>query len=311
MLDITSDMIRRRHWIPSSSALLAFECAARHRNFSRAASELNTSQSAISRHVGKLEGLLATRLFDRTTRKLELTSAGACFYHTVVSALDNIQSSAMAVANASNEDQLVITCTHEISHLFVLPRFDALQSELGKDAHIRIMASDYDTVDVLIDAGVDLVFTPNADRIAPADRAMVFRDAVVPVCSPAYAKEHARVLAQPVSHWGALTFLNLTKPNRGWATWEDWHARVGGLEHMPEQIGFENYVYLLEAATAGRGLALGWTGCIGRYLDTGALVTLDSHPVEFDRAQFAALTDQGRQRELARRCLEFFRESAA
>ena len=57
-----------RYRLPSTSTLLAFESAARNSSFSQAASELGTSQSAISRHIGDLESQLGARLFERSAR---------------------------------------------------------------------------------------------------------------------------------------------------------------------------------------------------------------------------------------------------
>ncbi|MGD8421988.1 MAG: LysR family transcriptional regulator, partial [Gammaproteobacteria bacterium] len=85
-------MSARRHRIPSTSALQAFEAAARHCNFSRAAEELYTSQSAISRHISALESSLNTSLFDRRRKKhLFLTAQGKQFHEAVVAGLDNIR----------------------------------------------------------------------------------------------------------------------------------------------------------------------------------------------------------------------------
>ncbi|MDE0626850.1 MAG: LysR family transcriptional regulator [Bryobacterales bacterium] len=62
--------------IPSTSTLLAFESAARHGNFSQAARELETSQSAISRLMARLETQLGARLFERSRTGVRLTEAG-------------------------------------------------------------------------------------------------------------------------------------------------------------------------------------------------------------------------------------------
>lgn len=302
-------MIVRRQWIPSTSALLAFESAARHCNFSRAAEELNTSQSAISRHVAGLEARLKTRLFDRHKKRLRLTDEGERFFRAVVSGLENIQVAAMAVANSSEGDQVTIACTHEVSHLFIMPRFEALQRELGDAASIRVMTFDYDTIDMMLEPQIDLLFGYQAAGTEPEDRVIALRETVVPVCSPAFAAEHGAALMQNAARWGELPFLELTKQNRGWATWDDWFAHAGAPAATPRFTGFENYVYLLEAAAAGRGLALGWLGMIGRYLDAGTLIMAADEPATFDRPFYALLTRRGRERPAARRCLAFFRET--
>ena len=90
-----------RRQIPSTAALIAFESAARHCNFSRAAAELNTSQSAISRHISGLETQLSAQLFERRNKTVRLTDAGTQFYHAVVSGLETISTAAAAVAEAT------------------------------------------------------------------------------------------------------------------------------------------------------------------------------------------------------------------
>src|SRR5210317_159470 len=133
-------MSKKRYRIPSSSALQAFEAAARHCNFSRAAEELHTSQSAISRHIANLEDNFNTLLFDRyQKRKLVLSQTGELLYRAVVSGLDNIQSAIDHISAMAQPDQLTLACTHEISHLYLLPRFEQLQQCLGEDRPIRIM----------------------------------------------------------------------------------------------------------------------------------------------------------------------------
>ena len=67
------------HHIPSNSALLAFEAAARHGSFARAADELALTEGAISRQIARLEDFLGVALFDRTVRPLGLTKAGKLY----------------------------------------------------------------------------------------------------------------------------------------------------------------------------------------------------------------------------------------
>ena len=63
---------------------------------------------------------------------------------------------------------------------------------------------------------------------------------------------------------------------------------------------------MLEAAAAGHGIALGWRYFIDQPLEAGALVPLGDGFVEFDRVFSGVLTEKGRRKPLARKCLEFF-----
>ena len=136
------------------------------------------------------------------------------------------------------------------------------------------------------------------------------REAVRPVCSPAYAAAHAHTLAGPVAVWSGLTFLDLLRPNEGWASWEDWFAVAGRPDGAPRRLGLDSYTYVLDAAAAGHGIVLSWRYFIERSLESGALIALGDGFVEFDRAYYGILTEQGRRKPLARRCFAFFDRSA-
>jgi LysR family glycine cleavage system transcriptional activator len=298
-------MSKKRYRIPSSSALQAFEAAARHCNFSRAAEELHTSQSAISRHIANLEGRFNTLLFDRyQKRKLVLSQPGELLYRAVVSGLDNIQTAIDSISTAAQTDQLTLACTHEISHLYLLPRFEQLQQALGSDKPIRIMTYEYDTMETSLDPRIDIVIQYDISGVDPADRLRIVGEAVCPVASPGFIDEHRAVLEGDPGAWQGLAFLDLSKYNYGWATWQDWFAASGDPDIQPEYTYFGNYVYLLEAAAAGKGLALGWKGLIERHLQNGVLEPLVDNYVSFDRGIYAILTARGRGHPLAQQFME-------
>ena len=301
--------LRGPYRIPPANALIAFESAARHGNFTLAARELRTSQSAVSRQIGKLETWLSTRLFERSRAGATLTDAGECFLDGVAAGLAAIQRGAAEASALSNTDQVVIACSHEASHFLIMPRYDALRRELGEEVRIRILTYHHYIQSLPADPAADILMTWDAARVAPEDRVVVHREAVRPVCSPAYADAHARTLAGPVADWSGLTFIDLLQPSEGWASWEDWFAVAGRPDGAPRRLGLDSYTYVLEAAAAGHGLALGWRDFIERPLESGALVALGDGFVEFDRDYYGVLTEQGRRKPLARRCLAFFDRS--
>ena len=128
----------------------------------------------------------------------------------------------------------------------------------------------------------------------------------MPVCAPDFAAAHAQTLNRPVAEWGGLVFLDLARPGRGWASWKDWFEAIGCPDPAPRYTGFDNYVYLLRAAAAGHGVALGWQHFIDHHLETGALVALADGFVVTGRPHFAVLTPRGRRKPVARACLGFF-----
>jgi len=293
-------MSTKRYRIPSSSALQAFEAAARHCNFSRAAAELHTSQSAISRHIANLEGRFNVLLFDRyQKRSLMLSQQGELLYRAVVSGLDNIQAAIDSISTAEPTDQLTLACSYGISHLYLMPRFDRLQQSLGSDKSIRVMTYEYDTMESALDPRIDIVIQYDISGVAVDDRRLVVAEAVRPVAAPAFIEQHREQLARAPTAWQGLPFLELSRQNYGWATWQDWFVASGHALIQPEYTYFGNYVYLLEAAAAGRGLALGWRGLIERHLQSGVLAPVVEDYIGFDRGIHAVLTARGRGHPLA------------
>ena len=283
--------------------LRALESAGRLRSFSRAAEELHTTQSAISRTIADLERRIAVRLFERHHRSVNLTEAGELYHRAVTDGLARIAVAASVAADTLEENRITIACGPSTSELFLMPRFETLRRGLGEDAIIRVLGCDYDTLDRLSETDADIVFTYRALG-APGDRVVAFREAVTPVCSPDFAATHADILRRPVPQWGSLPFLNFAHPPERWVTWEHWFEAVGRPAPMPRYRNYPDYVYMIDAAVAGLGLALGWRNFMDRFFNAGSLIPAADGFVEFDRPHFARLTERGRRRPLARRCLD-------
>lgn len=255
-------MANPRFRLPSLSALSAFESAARHCNFSRAAEELRTSQPAVSRHISGIEADLATQLFDRQRNRVTLTADGRRLYHAVVAGFQEIAGAVEELRRHPRRKLLTIACSYDVAHLWLMPRHDGLQKLVGTETEIRVVASEYEHQAVVQDDTIDIALSylnPLPDGI---EAVQLFDEEVFPVCAP----ETAGAAAQ-------APLLHLSKRNFGWARWEDWFAQEN--LSVPVHEGdrrFSSYVYLLEAAADGAGLALGWAGLVERYLEQGRLV---------------------------------------
>lgn len=293
-------MSQRRLRIPSTSALIAFESVARLQGVGRAAEELNTSQAAVSRHIKQLESDLGTRLFERVGRGIALTRSGDTYLKAVTLALENLDAAGLQMRHSAS--QVTIACTHEVSHLLLMPEFGRLRREMGRDVNIRIMTSEYEAAPAMVHAGADVIFEYSELPI-DGTSVRVLDERIIPVAAPAFARKHADALQGPPSAWNAVPRLALSKNNLGWATWDDWFAAAGAAPTSEVTETFDNYVYLLEAAAAGAGLALGWKGFVDRYLQSGALQTVTDHWLPRRPKLFARLTRKGEGNRNARQCL--------
>ena len=298
----------RQDRVPRTSTLIAFETVARHGNISRAAQALGMLQSGLSRQIATLERQLQVRLFDRSPSGVRLTEAGCRYYDATVAALGLLEAAAEEVGRRSSGAGVVIACSHDASHLVIMPRYDALQAALGEAAQIRQLTFQRRVEELAPVGTADIALSWLPPEAAPEDRVLVMEEQLQPLCAPAYAAAHSETLSGPTQGWGRLTLLDLKLPNLGWTTWQDWFGLVGQPESPPRYEDYDTYALLLQAAAAGRGLVLGWRYWIETYLEAGTLVPLGDRYLKFPGRLFASLTPRGRKNPLARKCLGIFEQ---
>ena len=128
-------LIRR---IQSPTALFAFEAAARHLSFTRAADELSVSQPAVSHAVKRLEQALGVALFHRRHRVISLTEAGERFYNDVSFGLMHIWQSADKIALQGSGRHVTLSASTAFANYWMVPRLAGFKSAYP---HIDIPAA--------------------------------------------------------------------------------------------------------------------------------------------------------------------------
>ena len=187
-----------------------------------------------------------------------------------------------------------------------MPRYDTLRNLIGDQVRIRLLTYNRQMRSMSLHPTADLVMTWNPKGYLLEDRALALQEAVRPICSPAFAEAHADVLNGPVTGWSDLTFLEVSKTNEGWSSWEDWFRVSGRPEHPPRFFGFDDYLSVLEASAAGIGIALGWRHYIERLLETEVLIELCDGFVEMDNYYYCVITPEGRKNPLVPTFLKSF-----
>ena len=292
-------MINFRFQLPSLSVLTAFECAARHGNFSRAAVELNSSQPAISRHIASMEGSLGVKVFIRNRGRVALTPDGNRLYHAASSGLEEIAAAVRDIQ--SSPKRVSIGCSHAVSHLWLMPRYGQVQAHIGNDVEIVTVTSEYEYQGRWQEDGIDINLTFSDEGSKDGERFLLFPEQVFPVCSPTFVEKNAELISRRgIEATAELPLLHLGQRNYGWATWDKWFEGVGlnprGDDGLPK---FANYVYLLEAACNNAGIALGWSGLVDSYLAQNRLITLSHPSLTTTGGLYLSINRTGRNRVLA------------
>ncbi len=169
-----------RH-IPGLQALKAFDAAARHLSFSRAAAELNVTPAAISHQIKELEEQIGVSLFQRTSRHMQLTRHGAVLRPAVADALEGLTQALRKLRQTENPKQIRVTASPSIAAKWLVPRLDKFLAAVpGADVRIDATSSVLEFDREEIDAAIRF-----GDGVYPGHQVdKLFSDVLFPVCSP-------------------------------------------------------------------------------------------------------------------------------
>ena len=263
-------MHRTLRRLPSLDFLRGFEAAGRLASFTRAADELGLTQSALSRQVRALEDALGVALFERRHRALALTREGAALHRDVVDALGAIASAAERVRSRTREPGLTLTTTVSFASLWLIPR---LASFRERHPGIDVLVSADDRVADLARGEFDVAVRYGDERAAPPDAVRLFGERLLPVASPALAREAGRPLLQP-ENLARHVLLHYDDPEgrAPWLDWRTWLAANGVPALKPAgSLRFRLYDQVIQAAVSGQGVALGRLPLIAGLLADGRL----------------------------------------
>ncbi len=200
--------------LPPLSALRAFEAAARHNSFTKAADELCVTQSAVSRHIRYLEDRLSVLLFVRGHRSLTLTPEGQRYFDDLSGLFRQMAWATERLTNKSKQELLQLHCHTTFADRWLIPRLHKF-IERHPEVDLRISASTWvaeperEQVHALISSSS--ASSPGADRLFPYT--------MVPVCTPDY-RASTLPSGDPQELEKAVLIHALGAP-ASWATWLD------------------------------------------------------------------------------------------
>jgi LysR family glycine cleavage system transcriptional activator len=258
---------RRR--LPPLNALRAFEAAARHLNFSRAADELSVTPGAVSQQIQNLEDYVGAPLFKRTPKGLLLTDAAQTALPALREAFDRLAEAASLLTAAVDGRRLTLTAAPSFAAKWLVPR-------LGK------FEQAFPQVDIWLSAGLELVdlaagevdvaIRYGAGRYPGLEVRRLMSETVLPVISPDLQatnplNEPADLTRHILLHDGS------PDPDDSCPDWAMWLA-ARGLKGVDGARGprFNQSSLVIEAAVNGRGVALAKRTLAQDDLEAGRLI---------------------------------------
>lgn len=252
--------------LPPLTALRAFEAAARHMSFARAADELSVTPAALSFQIKSLEEHLGAPLFRRLNRAVELTEAGAALAPGAADGFQTLSNAWRAAQRLQDEQTLTVTAGPAFTSKWLAPRlYEFAQShpeiELRFSASLKMMDFGRDAIDVAIRFGYDddasLYSLPLAEEW------------VSPVMTPALAAQYPdaeSLTTAPLIFDDSISFL---QPR---CDWKAWFATMGidfDPRHGPR---FSQADHAVDAALAGVGVILGRRALVVKDIADGRLI---------------------------------------
>lgn len=246
--------------LPPLNALRAFEAAARHQSFTRAAEELNVSHSAISRHVRGLEDRLSARLFRDLPRGVALSPDGERYLAEVSPALDRI-AEATAGLRARPEGVITVSCENSFAVWWVAERLVQFRA-LFPEIEVRLEATT-DLVDLdRYEADIAIRFLAGgAPQGTPAD--LLANTPIQAFATP----EIAETLKQPED-----VMRHTLLRDRYTDLWPEWFRHAGIDPEYASPIWRLRAALAIEAAQTGFGVLLASADLLQRPLYEGRLV---------------------------------------
>ncbi len=250
--------------LPSLNALRAFEVAARHESFTRAAGELNVTQGAVSHQVKALEEELGLRLFRRERQRLIITEAGKAYLETVRDAFDRIAHGTERLLQRQKSGVLTVSTSHNFAAKWLVHRLGRFaEANPGIDLRIGATAQHVDfareDVDVAIRHGDGSWPGLHVSRLCEEE--------LFPVCSPALMK--GRGALRSPADLARHTLLHIDE-QYDWAKWLE-AARVRDVDPRRGPV-FSQRSMAIDAAIDGQGVTLGRTALCAWDVLTGRLV---------------------------------------
>ena len=280
---------------PSLNAVRAFEMAARHLSFARAARELGVQPPAVSRQVAELEQRLGVTLFVRSKPRLSLTRQGQELYRSASHGLEEIRRGCERVRQRPKANRVRVVTSTSLTSCWLLKRLVGFYRQYPE---VDLQISTRDSTYELDTSDIDVAIVFGKDDLPGVEQRAIFYEDMVPVCHPRLLPAGrcftpAELESQPLLHYSEPTHRN------------DWQRLMASCDirvAAPARgVIFNSYIVYLHAAINGDGIAIGWEHLIQDYFDNGSLCRAADVRLRTQRGYFCCITDQGASNPAAQR----------
>jgi LysR family glycine cleavage system transcriptional activator len=250
--------------LPPLNALKAFEAAARHESFTRAAEELCVTQGAVSHQVKALEAELGLKLFNREHQRLLITEGGRAYLAVVRDAFDRIADGTQRLLQRQSGGALTVSTSPNFAAKWLVHRLGRF-AEAHPEIDLRVSASPHHVDFARED--IDLAVRHGDGTASGLHVTRLCMEELFPACSPKLL-DGRKGLRSP-SDLGRFRLLHVND-HQGWSQWLDF-AGVSGVDLAHGPI-LNQASMAIDAAVDGQGVVLARTALAAWDLIGGRLV---------------------------------------
>ncbi len=257
--------------LPPLAALRAFEAAARHLHFARAAEELHLTPTAISHQVRQLEDTLNLKLFHRYPRPIRLTDAGEALYPVLCEGFDNMADVIGRITQEQADHALTISVTVAFASRWLLKRLPDLFEQTG----LRLAVEADDSPVDLSGSGVDFAVRYADHPLASHVSYPLFDDQLIPVCAPELLRDHGTISSDSDVLRLPLVQYRWSGGSKAAPDWKRW-AEMARLAPVAIDISqhFSEEIHAIDAALSGQGVVLASSILAGDDIASGKLMAV-------------------------------------
>ena len=234
--------------LPPLNAVRAFEAAARHVSFSKAAEELYVTRGAISRQVALLESWLGQVLFVRSSSQLQLTNAGRNYLTEVSAALTRLAFASEYLSDQEGSVVIRLNAPPTFTMQWLIKRMSSFQ-RLYPNIDLRLTT--YRPTDLIREEEFDVGIRGRIEPLAGMVSRPFLNENIIPVCHPDLLGDRIHLSIADIENHTLITYNTETY------TWLQWLEALGRSYIKPARIiRFDPMYFALQAAHEGLGLVL-------------------------------------------------------
>jgi LysR family glycine cleavage system transcriptional activator len=268
------------------NALRMFESAARHLSFTKAADELAVTPAAVGQQIRHLEEVLGVVLFRRTARALVLTPEAEEALPLLKAAFEKLDEAVATLRHAQHGKALTVSVPPSFAAKWLIPRVSRYLAE-RPELQVRVLASE-----ALTDfsaENVDMAIRYGAGGYPDLLVEKLMDEAVVAVAAPSLVDQSGLT---DLTRLADVTLIHdvSSSDDPSCPTWAMWLKAAGVAHPDPERgLHVNQSALAIEAAAAGKGVALAKRSIAGADLAAGRLVPLSGGGARVDFAYWLVM----------------------